>query len=47
MASKFGIVISSQAKSLEVLFKSVVVILVVSLCADLFVVSQEDGMDQT
>lgn len=34
-------------KSLEVLFKSVVVILVVSLFAGLFVVSQEDGMDQT
>ena len=34
-------------KSLEVLFQSVVVILVVSLFADLFVVSQEDGMDQT
>ena len=34
-------------KCLEVLFKSVVVILVVSSFADLFVVSQEDGMDQT
>ena len=34
-------------KSLEVLFKSFVVILVDSLFADLFVVSQEDGMDQT
>lgn len=34
-------------KSLEVLFKSFVVILVDSLFAGLFVVSQEDGMDQT
>lgn len=34
-------------KSLEVLLKSVVVTLIVSLFAGLSVVSQEDGMDQT